>query len=119
MPAYEQVIISRPDISPAQVEALVADITTQVEETGGKIVKTEYWGLRTLAYRINKNRKAHYSLICMDVEIPALHEIERKMRINDEIMRYMTVRLEEHEDGPSVVLAKREREERKRPPRDF
>ncbi len=112
MSLYEHVIITRPDISAAQVEELVADTIRKFENLGAKAGKTEYWGLRNLAYRVQKNRKAHYSLIEIDAPAAAVHEIERQHRINENILRYMTVRVEEFSADPSPILAKRE--ERKR-----
>jgi small subunit ribosomal protein S6 len=113
MPFYEHVIISRPDISPQQVEELVEGITTLLGQHGGKVSKVEYWGLRNLAYRINKTRKGHYSLLNIDAPAPAVHEMERLQRINEHVMRYMTIAVEELEEGPSPVLARRERDEKK------
>ncbi len=112
MSLYEHVIITRPDISSNQVEELVTDTIRKFENLGGKAGKTEYWGLRNLAYRVKKNRKAHYSLIEIEAPAAAVHEIERQHRINEDILRYMTVRVEEFSDDPSPILAKRE--ERKR-----
>ncbi len=112
MSLYEHVIITRPDISSNQVEELVADTIRKFENLGGKAGKTEYWGLRNLAYRVKKNRKAHYSLIEIEAPAAAVHEIERQHRINEDILRYMTVRVEEFSENPSPILAKRE--ERKR-----
>ena len=112
MSLYEHVIITRPDISAAQVEELVADTIRKFENLGAKAGKTEYWGLRNLAYRVQKNRKAHYSLIEIDAPAAAVHEIERQHRINETVLRYMTVRVEEFSADPSPILAKRE--ERKR-----
>jgi small subunit ribosomal protein S6 len=113
MPSYELILISRPDLSPQQVDALVETTTTEVTEAGATVVATEYWGLRNLAYRINKNRKAHYSLLKIDAQAPVIHELERKLRISEEVMRYQTVRVETNDDGPSPILARREREEKK------
>ena len=113
MPFYEHVIISRPDISPQQVEELVEGITTLLGAHGGKVSKVEYWGLRNLAYRINKTRKGHYSLLNIDAPAPAVHEMERLQRINEHVMRYMTIAVDELEEGPSPVLARRERDEKK------
>jgi small subunit ribosomal protein S6 len=113
MPFYEHIIISRPDISPQQVDELVEGITTLITEKGGKVGKVEYWGLRNLAYRINKTRKGHYSLINIDAPAAAVHEMERLQRINENVMRYMTIAVEELEDGPSPILARRERDEKK------
>ena len=112
MSLYEHVIITRPDISAAQVEEFVTDTIRKFENLGAKAGKTEYWGLRNLAYRVQKNRKAHYSLIEIDAPAAAVHEIERQHRINENVLRYMTVRVEEFSADPSPILAKRE--ERKR-----
>ncbi|WP_371397856.1 30S ribosomal protein S6 [Fretibacter rubidus] len=112
MSLYEHVIITRPDMSSAQVEEFVADTIRKFENHGGKAGKTEYWGLRNLAYRVKKNRKAHYSLIEIDAPAAAIHEIERQHRINEDVLRYMSVRVEEFSADPSPILAKRE--ERKR-----
>ena len=112
MSLYEHVIITRPDISSSQVEELVADTIRKFENLGAKPGKTEYWGLRNLAYRVQKNRKAHYSLIEIEAPASAVHEIERQHRINEDVLRYMTVRVDEFSEGPSPILAKRE--ERKR-----
>ena len=95
MPFYEHIIISRPDISPQQVDELVEGITTLIAEKGGKVGKVEYWGLRNLAYGINKTRKGHYSLINIDAAAAAVHEMERLQRINENVMRYMTIAVEE------------------------
>jgi len=112
MSNYEHVIISRPDISTTQVEEMVAHLSEKLKPLGGKVVGTEYWGLKNLAYRIKKNRKAHYSLLQIEAPAPAIHEIERQHRINEDILRYMSIRVDEFPEGPSPILAKRE--ERKR-----
>ena len=112
MSLYEHVIISRPDISPTAVEEMVENLTKRVQNLGGSVAKTEYWGLRNLAYRMNKNRKAHYNLLQIDAESSVIHEIERQHRINEDILRYMSIRVDEFDEGPSPILAKRE--ERKR-----
>ena len=113
MPFYEHVIISRPDILPQQVDELVEGITALITEKGGKVGKVEYWGLRNLAYRINKTRKGHYSLINIDAPATAVHEMERLQRINENVMRYMTIAVDELDEGPSPILARRERDEKK------
>jgi small subunit ribosomal protein S6 len=118
MPFYEHIIISRPDISPQQVDVMVEDVQRLVEEKGGKVSKVEYWGLRNLAYRVNKNRKGHYSLLNLDAPAEAVHELERRQRINEDVMRYLTVRVEALEEGPSPILARRERDEKKAKARD-
>lgn len=113
MPLYESVFIARQDITPAQVDTLADEFTAIITQGGGQVAKREYWGLRNLHFRINKNRKGHYVLFNIDAPAPAIHEMERIMRINEDVMRYMTVRVEELEEGPSaVVLQKNERSER-------
>ncbi len=120
MSYYEHVIISRPDISTTQVDEMINQLTEKFKALGGKVVRTEYWGLRNLAYRINKNRKAHYSFLQLDVSSDALHEIERQHRINEDILRYMSIRTDELAPGPSPILAKREdrKHQRRDTPRD-
>lgn len=113
MPFYEHVLITRPDISPQQVDVIVEDISNQISAAGGSVTKTEYWGLRNLAYRIKKNRKAHYSLLNIDADAKALQEVERQLRINEEVLRFLTIRVEELDNEPSVILARREKEEKK------
>ena len=118
MAYYEHVIITRPEISPQQVDALVEDITKTVTELGGRVGKTEYWGLRNLTYRIRKNRKAHYSLLNLDCPATAVHELERRLRINEDVMRFKTIRVDELDEEPSPILARRDREERRRARRE-
>lgn len=115
---YEHVIITRPDISSTQVEEFVSDITKKIQNMGGSVGKIEYWGLRNLAYRVNKNRKAHYSLIEIDASSDTIHEIERQHRINEDVLRYMSVRVEEFNADPSPILAKREERKRRDNKRD-
>ena len=117
MPFYENVFIARQDISTAQVEALTDIFANLVAEQGGKVEKREYWGLRNLAYRIKKNRKGHYVLFNLDAPPAAVNELERNMRINEDVLRYLTVRVDELEAGPSAVLQNRGRDERDRGPR--
>ena len=115
MPLYESVYIARPDISATQVEALTADMTKILEENGGKVTKDEYWGLKSLTYRIKKNRKGHYSLMNIDAPAAALIEMERNMRLHEDVLRYMSIRVEEHEDEPSVMMqSKSSRDDRDR-----
>ena len=104
MPLYESVVIARQDISSTQVEDLAGDLTKVIEENGGSVAKLEHWGLRTLSYRIKKNRKGHYVLFNLDAPPPAIVELERRMRLNEDVLRYLTVRVEEHEEGPSSAL---------------
>ena len=115
MPLYESVYIARPDISATQVEALTADMTKILEDNGGKVTKDEYWGLNSLAYRIKKNRKGHYSLLNIDCPPAALIEMERNMRLHEDVLRYMSIRVEEHEEEPSVMMqSKSNRDDRGR-----
>jgi small subunit ribosomal protein S6 len=118
MPYYEHVVITRPEISPQQVETLVEDITKTIKDLGGHVGRTEYWGLRNLTYRIRKNRKAHYSLLNLDCPATAVHELERRLRINEDVMRFKTIRVEALEEEPSPILARRDREERRRARRE-
>ncbi len=113
MPFYEHVLITRPDISPQQVDTLVEEVTNQITAAGGKVAKTEYWGLRNLAYRIKKHRKAHYSLLNIEVSAAAMTEVERQLKINEDVLRYLTIKVEELDNEPSVILARREKEEKK------
>ncbi len=112
MALYEHIFLARQDVSPQQVEELVANLTGVLTAGGGKVTKNEYWGLKSLQYRIKKNRKAHYTLLNIDAPAPAVAEMERQMRINEDILRYMTVRVDELEEGPSAMLQKRDRDER-------
>ena len=115
MPLYESVYIARPDISATQVEALTAEMTKILEDNGGKVTKDEYWGLKSLAYRIKKNRKGHYSLLNIDCPPAALSEMERNMRLHEDVLRYMSIRVEEHEEEPSVMMqSKSNRDDRGR-----
>jgi small subunit ribosomal protein S6 len=107
MSLYECVFIARQDISATQVEGLVSQFTGIIEEHGGKVASSEMWGLRSLAYRIKKNRKGHYVLLNLDSPSPAVQEMERNMRLNEDVLRYLTVRVEELEEGPSVVMQSR------------
>lgn len=104
MAFYETVLIARQDLSAAQVEDLTAFFSDILKKNGGTVLKTENWGLRQLAYRINKNRKGHYVLIESDTPPPALLEMERNMRIHEDLLRYMSIRLDEPSKGPSVMM---------------
>lgn len=106
MPIYETVLIARQDLSDAQVKDITETCEKIIKDEKGKILKTENWGLRTLAYRINKNRKGHYVLIESDTPAPAIIEMERVLRLNEDVLRYMTIKLEEATDGPSIILDK-------------
>ncbi len=112
MALYEHVFLARQDLSQAQVDVLAADATKIIEDNQGKVVKTETWGLRTLTYKIQKNRKAHFVMLEIDGPGDAVAELERQTRINEDVIRYMTVRVDEHEKGPSVMMRKSERSER-------
>ena len=114
MAYYENVFISRQEISAAQVDALSDQFTAVLTENGGGVKKKEYWGLKTLAYRIKKNRKGHYVLLNIDAPPAAVHEMERQMRINEDILRFLTVRVDELEEGQSAMLQSRGREDRPR-----
>ncbi|HRO04081.1 MAG TPA: 30S ribosomal protein S6 [Terricaulis sp.] len=118
MAFYEHVLIARPEISPQQVETLIEDIKKTITDQGGHVGKTEYWGLRNLTYRIRKNRKGHYALINIDAPAAAVHELERLLKINEDVMRYKTIRVEELDEEPSPILARRDREERRRARRE-
>jgi small subunit ribosomal protein S6 len=120
MALYEHVFIARQDLSNAQAEGLIEEFGKILSDNGGSVVGTEYWGLKTLAYKINKNRKGHYGFMRSDAPSPAVQEMERLMRLHEDVMRIMTVKVDKHEDGPSVVVqAKNAREERgPRPDRD-
>ena len=112
MSLYEHVVITRPDISTTQVEEFVQNLATKIENMGGSVEGAEYWGLRNLAYRMKKNRKAHYSLLKINALTETIHEIERQHRINEDILRYLSIRVDEFLEEPSPILKKRE--ERKR-----
>jgi small subunit ribosomal protein S6 len=110
MPAYEHVFLARQDLAQAQVDALAQTATDIIESNGGKVVKTETWGLRSLAYRIQKNRKAHYVMIDFDAPGAVVAELERQTQINEDIIRYVTIRVDEHEAGPSAMMRRNERD---------
>ncbi len=112
MPLYEHVFIARQDISPAQVEGLTETLAKIVTDNGGKIEKSEYWGLRSLQYKIAKNRKGHYSLFNIEAPAGAVQELERQERINEDVLRAMTIRVEELNTEPSPVLSRRDRNDR-------
>jgi small subunit ribosomal protein S6 len=112
MPLYEHVFLARQDISSQQVDGLLQSFRSILEERGGSIGKTEYWGLKSLAYRIKKNRKAHYALMNIDAPPDAVGELERQMRLSTDIIRFLTVRVDEHETGPSPMMRRADRDER-------
>jgi small subunit ribosomal protein S6 len=114
MALYENVFIARQEISSAQVDALADQFSTILGENGGALKKKEYWGLRSLAFRIKKNRKGHYVLLNIDAPPAAVHELERQMRINEDILRFLTIRVDELEEGPSAMMQSRGRDDRPR-----
>lgn len=112
MPLYEHVMIARQDLSTAQAEGLIEHFSTVIADNGGKIVEHEYWGVKTMAYKINKNRKGHYALLKSDAPSAAVQEMERLMRLHDDVMRVLTIKVDVHADGPSVQMQKRDDRER-------
>ncbi|SEW03955.1 SSU ribosomal protein S6P [Cognatiyoonia koreensis] len=108
MPLYEHVMIARQDLSNTQAESLIEHFGTVLADNGGKLVENEYWGVKTMAYKINKNRKGHYALLRTDAPAPAVQEMERLMRLHEDVMRVLTIKVDAHEDGPSVQMQKRE-----------
>ena len=114
MPLYEHVYLARQDLSAQQVEELTAQLSGVVGQMGGKVTKTEYWGLKSLTYRIRKNRKAHITLLNVEAAPAALTEIERQERLNEDVLRYLTIRVEELEEGPSAMMRKSDRDDRER-----
>ena len=112
MPLYEHVFLARQDLAQAQVDALAETATKIIEDNGGKVAKTETWGLRSLAYRIAKNRKAHYVMLDIDAPAGVVAELERQTQINEDVIRYMTVRVDELEQGPSAMMRRNERDRR-------
>ena len=118
MPLYEHVFLTRQDASAQQVEELTAQFTGIFEQMGGKVVKTEQWGVKSLSYRLRKNRKAHFTLFNVDAPSAALNEVERQERLSEDVLRYITVRVDEHEEGPSAMMRKVDRD-RERDDRGF
>lgn len=112
MALYEHVVLARQDISPQQAEGLNDTLKALIEELGGSVAKIEYWGLRNLTYRVKKNRKAHYSLLAIDAPAAAVKEMERQLSINEDVIRFLTVRVEELDLELSPVLSRRDRPER-------
>jgi small subunit ribosomal protein S6 len=127
MALYEHVFLARQDVSSQQVDALVDQFTQIVQQAGGKVAKVEPWGLKSLSYRVRKNRKAHFTLMNLDAPASAIAEIERQERLNEDVIRFLTIRVDEHEEGPSAMLRKSDRDDRgerggrfgDRPRRDF
>jgi small subunit ribosomal protein S6 len=112
MPLYEHVFLARQDLAQAQVDALAENATKIITEHGGKVEKTETWGLRSLAYRIAKNRKAHYVMLDLDAPPAAIAELERQSNINEDVIRFLTLKVDELEKGPSAMMRRNERSER-------
>lgn len=118
MALYEHIFIARQDISAQQVEGLVDLAQAVLEENGGKITKNEYWGLKSMAYRVKKNRKGHYTLLNIEADHAAVAELERRIGLNDDIIRHMTLRVDEHETDESVQMRNKNRDERRSSRRD-
>ncbi|MGD0147770.1 MAG: 30S ribosomal protein S6 [Xanthobacteraceae bacterium] len=110
MPLYEHVYLARQDASTQQVEELTAQLKGVIEGLGGSIAKAEYWGVKSLSYRLRKNRKAHFTLMNVNAPPAAINEIERLERLNEDVLRYLTIRVEEHEEGPSAMMRRAERD---------
>ena len=113
MPLYEHTLILRQDITTAQVETIAEDQRTFIEENGGKVDKIEHWGLRSMAYKVRKNRKGHYVLLNIEADAPIIHEMERKLRINEDVLRHLTIKVDEFAEGQSAILVKREDRKRR------
>lgn len=113
MPLYEHVFLARQDLAQAQVDSLAEEATKIIEANEGKVTKTETWGLKSLAYPIQKNRKAHYVMLHVDAPGSVVEELERQTRINEDVIRYLTIRVDEHEEGPSVMMRKAEKKRRR------
>lgn len=113
MPLYEHVFLARQDISQAQVDALTKEYSDVITEAGGKIAKVEYWGVKTLAFKIKKNRKAHYSLMNIEAPPTAVAEMERRMGLSPDVIRFITIRVDEHESEPSIQMRKSDRDDRR------
>jgi len=114
MPLYEHVMIARQDLSNTQAEGLIEHFGTVLSDNGGKMVDSEYWGVKTMAYKINKNRKGHYAFLKTDAPAPAVQEMERLMRLHDDVMRVLTIKVDAHEEGPSIQMRKSEEREGRR-----
>jgi len=114
MPLYEHVMIARQDISNAQAEGLMEHFGTVLADNGGTLLDSEYWGVKTMAYKIKKNRKGHYAFLRTDSPSDAVHEMERLMRLHDDVLRVLTIKVDAHEEGPSVQMQKREERRERR-----
>jgi len=117
MPLYEHVYLARQDVTTQQVDELTEQFKTVIQQMGGSVANTEYWGVKSLSYRLRKNRKAHFTFMNIDAPPAAVAEVERQERLNEDVLRYLTVRVDEHETGPSAMMRKadrdRDREERR------
>ena len=114
MPLYEHTFIARQDLSNTQAESLIEHFSTVLADNGGKVVESEYWGVKTMAYKINKNRKGHYAYLRSDAPAPAVQEMERLMRLHEDVMRVLTIKVDAHEEGPSVQMQKRDERDTRR-----
>ncbi|MEX0301916.1 MAG: 30S ribosomal protein S6 [Leisingera sp.] len=114
MPLYEHVMIARQDLSNSQAEGLIEHFGAVLSDNGGKLVDQEYWGVKTMAYKINKNRKGHYAFLKSDAPAGAVQEMERLMRLHDDVMRVLTIKVGEHAEGPSVQMQKRDERDGRR-----
>ncbi|PCI85381.1 MAG: 30S ribosomal protein S6 [Hyphomicrobiales bacterium] len=114
MPKYEHIILARQDISTSQVETLIEDFTKVIDDNEGKVEKVESWGLRNIAYRIKKNRKAHYTLMNIECPPAAMKELERQQSINEDILRVMTIKVDTFEEGQSAVLSSKNEKKTRR-----
>jgi small subunit ribosomal protein S6 len=114
MPLYEHVMIARQDLSNAQAESLVEHFGAVLSDNGGNVVESEYWGVKTMAYKINKNRKGHYAFLKTDAPAAAVQEMERLIRLHDDVMRVLTIKVDEHAEGPSVQMQKRDERDNRR-----
>src|SRR5262249_46705940 len=110
MPLYEHVYLARQDVTTQQVDELTSQFKAVIEQMGGTVPNTEYWGVKSLSYRLRKNRKAHFTLMHVNGPAAALAEVERQERLNEDVLRYLTVRVDEHETGPSAMMRKADRE---------
>jgi small subunit ribosomal protein S6 len=113
MPLYEHVYLARQDTSAQQVEDLTAQFKGVIEGLGGKVAKTEYWGVKSLSFRIRKNRKAHFTLLNIEAAPAAINEIERQERLSEDVLRFLTIRVDEHEEAPSAMMRKSDRDDRR------
>lgn len=114
MPLYEHVMIARQDLSNSQAEGLIEHFGAVLADNEGKLVDSEYWGVKTMAYKINKNRKGHYAFLRTDAPATAVQEMERLMRLHDDVMRVLTIKVDEHAEGPSVQMQKRDERDTRR-----